>query len=73
MYLIEKEKQYYDAQQKRYLDEVSRIQEKVEKAVKENQIEIAKSLLLTTLSNEEIAKHTGLSVNQIQHLRNEKI
>jgi len=35
-------------------------------------IEIAKSLLQTPLSNEDIAKHTDLTVEQIEQLRNEK-
>jgi predicted transposase/invertase (TIGR01784 family) len=35
MYLDKKEREYYEAQQKRYLDEVSRIQEAVEQAVQE--------------------------------------
>jgi predicted transposase/invertase (TIGR01784 family) len=43
----------------------------LETAVEEREVEIAKSLLQTSLSNEEIAKHTGLSVEQIQELRNE--
>ncbi len=34
-------------------------------------IEIAKSLFQTALSNEEIAKHTGLTLEQIQELRAE--
>ena len=33
------------------------------------QIEIARSLLQTTLSNEEIAKHTGLTLEQVKELR----
>jgi predicted transposase/invertase (TIGR01784 family) len=33
MYLDQKEREYYEAQQKRYLDETSRIQEAVEQAV----------------------------------------
>ena len=33
--------------------------------------EIAKSLFQTTLSNEEIAKHTGLALEQIEELRTE--
>jgi predicted transposase/invertase (TIGR01784 family) len=41
-------------------------------AKEENSLEIAKSLLQTTLTNEEIAKHTKLSVEQIEQLRNEK-
>ena len=47
------------------------VEEAVETAVEEREIEIAKSLLATTLSNEEIAKHTGLRVEQIEQLRNE--
>jgi Trp operon repressor len=35
-------------------------------------IEIAKSLLQSALSNQEIAKHTGLSIEQIKQLHNEK-
>lgn len=35
-------------------------------------IEIAKSLLQTTLSNEEIAKHTQLTTDQIEQLRSER-
>lgn len=33
-------------------------------------IKIAKSLLTTTLLNEEIAKHTGLTIEQVKQLRN---
>jgi ribosomal protein L10 len=33
--------------------------------------EIAKSLLFTNLSSAEIAKHTGLTVEQIEQLRRE--
>ena len=43
----------------------------LETAVEDNKVEIAKSLLETTLSNKEIAKHTGLTVEQIEQLRNE--
>ncbi|TAD99511.1 MAG: transposase, partial [Bacteroidetes bacterium] len=77
MYLDKKEKEYYDAQQKRYLDESSRIQEAVEKAVKEavaqtglnKQIEITKNLISIGLDNANIAKGTGLTVEQIEALR----
>jgi hypothetical protein len=34
-------------------------------------IQIAKSLLQTNLASEEIAKHTSLTVEQIEELRNE--
>ncbi len=44
-----------------------------EKAELRKQIEIAKSLLQTALSDADIAKHTGLIVEQVKHLRNEKI
>ena len=46
------------------------VEEAVGTAVEERAIEIAKSLLVTLLSNEEIAKHTGLAVEQIEQLRN---
>jgi len=36
------------------------------------QIEIAKSLLQTILSNEDIAKHTGLTIKQVEALRSVK-
>jgi predicted transposase/invertase (TIGR01784 family) len=88
MYFNETEKNLYEAQQKFYLDEISRIQEAVEEAleaaiqktkqeaekeklaaVKEKQIAIAKSLLQTRLSVDVIAKHTGLTVAQVQELQ----
>jgi hypothetical protein len=37
----------------------------------ERSIEIAKSLFQTLLSDAEIAKHTGLTLEQIEELRNE--
>lgn len=40
--------------------------------IENNRKEIAKSLFQTPLSNEDIAKHTGLMVEQIEQLRNEK-
>ena len=43
----------------------------LETAVEEREVEIAKSLLQTPLSNEDIAKHTGLTTEQIEQLRNE--
>jgi predicted transposase/invertase (TIGR01784 family) len=76
MYLNEKEREYYEAQQKRYLDETSRIQEAVKEAVDEaeqkSKIEIAKKLLQSPLSNQDIANYTGLTINQIEQLRQEK-
>jgi predicted transposase/invertase (TIGR01784 family) len=92
MYFNETERNLYEAQQKFYLDEISRIQEAVEEALeaaiqktkqeaekeklaavkeaeKEKQIEIAKNLLQTKLSVDAIAKHTGLTVAQVQELQ----
>jgi predicted transposase/invertase (TIGR01784 family) len=43
-----------------------------EKIRNQRSVEIAKSLLATTLPNEEIARHTGLTIEQIEALRNEK-
>jgi predicted transposase/invertase (TIGR01784 family) len=68
MYLNEKEREYYDAQKRFYLDEISRVQEAAEQAALGKQIEIAKSLLATALSSEEVARHTGLSMGQIERL-----
>jgi predicted transposase/invertase (TIGR01784 family) len=84
MYLDEKEKGYYDAQQKFWLDQNTFIRETVEKAVEKaleqaveqaelsKQIEIAKKLIQRKLSNEEIAEDTGLTVEQVELLRNGK-
>ncbi|TAD99107.1 MAG: hypothetical protein EAZ97_09665, partial [Bacteroidetes bacterium] len=82
-----KEKEYYDAQQKRYLDESSRIQEAVEKAVKEaiekavaqtveqtelnRNVEVAKNAIKKGANNDFIADITGLTVKQIEQLRSE--
>jgi CRISPR/Cas system type I-B associated protein Csh2 (Cas7 group RAMP superfamily) len=43
-----------------------------EKVRKDEKVKFAKSLFTTSLINEEIAKHTGLTVEQIEQLRNEK-
>ncbi len=72
MYLDEKEKGYYDAQQKFWLDQNTLMKEAIEQAELNRNVEIAKSLLQTILSNEEIAKHTNLTLEQIERLRNEK-
>ncbi|MEA5141640.1 Rpn family recombination-promoting nuclease/putative transposase [Arcicella rigui] len=42
----------------------------LETAVEEREIEIAKKLIKRRLTNEEIAEDTGLSIEQIQELRN---
>lgn len=88
MYLDKKEREYYEAQQKRYLDELSRIQEAVEKAVEKaveeaveeavekaewnKKIEIAKIALSEGLDNEIIAKLTNLPSESIEQLRKER-
>jgi hypothetical protein len=65
--LSDEEKKMYDRFQ-----ENRRIENSVSyTARQERNVEIAKSLLQTVLSNEEIAKHTGLTVEQIAQLRNE--
>ncbi|MDX2301201.1 MAG: Rpn family recombination-promoting nuclease/putative transposase [Microscillaceae bacterium] len=70
--LTEEEKKMYDRFQENRRIEISveytaKLEAKQEKAV-----EIAKSLFETILSNQEIAKHTGLTVEQIERLRHEK-
>ncbi|MDX2305616.1 MAG: Rpn family recombination-promoting nuclease/putative transposase [Microscillaceae bacterium] len=72
MYLNEKEREYYDAQQKRYLDETARIQEAVEQAELNSKIEIARKMVLAGSENNFIAQMTDLTGEQIEQLRNEK-
>jgi hypothetical protein len=43
-----------------------------EKIKQEKAVEIAKSLFNTNLSNEDIAKHNGLKLEQIEQLKKEK-
>jgi DNA-binding Xre family transcriptional regulator len=43
----------------------------LETAVEEKQIEIARKLIKRNLTNEEIAEDTGLTLEQIEQLRNE--
>ncbi len=81
MFLDAKEKIYYEGQQKFLLDETSRLQEAVEKAIKQgieqgieqgqinSKIEIAKNLISLALENDFIIKVTGLSLSEIQELR----
>jgi predicted transposase/invertase (TIGR01784 family) len=71
MYLDKKEREYYEAQQKRYLDETSRIQEAVEQAELNKQTENAKNGILKGYNNQIIADITGLTVEQIEQLRGE--
>ena len=76
MYLDEKEKGYYDAQQKFWLDQNAFIKETVEKAVEQAElnrnIEIAKTMLADNEPNEKIVKYTGLTAEQVEQLRHEK-
>jgi predicted transposase/invertase (TIGR01784 family) len=78
---LDKEQQYgYN----RYLDylhlkasEALSLQAEVEEKVRKDEnykkaVEIAKSLLQTVLNNEDIAKHTGLTVEKVEQLRTEK-
>lgn len=66
--LTEEDKKMYNRFQ-----ENRRIENSVSYTAKqEGRIEIAKSLFQTILSNEDIAKHTGLTVEQIEQLRNTK-
>jgi predicted transposase/invertase (TIGR01784 family) len=75
MYLDEKEKGYYDAQQKFWLDQNTFMKEAVEKALEQGElnskIEIAKNFIVIGLDNATIAKGTNLTVEQIEQLRNE--
>jgi predicted transposase/invertase (TIGR01784 family) len=76
MHLNEKEREYYEAQQKRCLDETSRIQEVLEEAVEKTElkskIEIAKNLIRLNASTDFISKATNLPFEQIEHLRHKK-
>jgi predicted transposase/invertase (TIGR01784 family) len=69
MYLNEKEREYYDAQQEFYLDETSRLQEVIEQAEVNRNVEIARNLIQLGLDNATISKGTGLTVAQIAQLR----
>jgi predicted transposase/invertase (TIGR01784 family) len=53
-------------------DERAKLDQAEKKGEQKKQIDIAKSLLQTALTNEDIAKHTGLTIEQIEQLRNEK-
>jgi predicted transposase/invertase (TIGR01784 family) len=75
MYLDEKEKGYYDAQQKFWLDQNAFMKEAVEKALEQGElnskIEIAQKMLKRGTEILVIAEDTGLTVAQIEQLRNE--
>jgi predicted transposase/invertase (TIGR01784 family) len=80
MYLDEQEKNYYEAQQKFWLDQNTFIKETIDKAVEQaveqaelgSKLEIAKKLIKRNLTNEDIAEDTGLNLAQIEQLRREQ-
>jgi predicted transposase/invertase (TIGR01784 family) len=59
----------YEYARMRETDEIARELFVIEK----RNIEIAKNLLKSPLSNEDIAKYTSLTIEQIEQLRNEKV
>lgn len=69
MYLDEKEKRYYEGQQKFLIDENSRLKEAIEKAEINSKTEIAKNSITAGLTNEIIVQITGLTTEQVQALR----
>lgn len=74
MFLDEQERQYYESQQKFWLDQNSFLKETLEKAVEQaeinSKVEIAKNAIKKGLENQFIAELTGLSIEQIEALRN---
>jgi predicted transposase/invertase (TIGR01784 family) len=75
MYLDEKEKSYYEAQQKFWLDQNTMMKEAVEKALEQGElnskIEIAKKMILAGSENNFISQMTDLTIKQIEELRNQ--
>ena len=71
MYLDEKEKSYYEGQQKFLLDENSRMKEAVDKAKTQEKLEIAKKSIKKGFDNDMISDLTDLTFEQIQKLRAE--
>ncbi len=63
MYFNEKEREYYEGQYKRYLDETARIDEAI--------IRVAKKAIREGADNDFIAKITDLPLTEIERLRNE--
>jgi predicted transposase/invertase (TIGR01784 family) len=70
--LTEEEKKMYDRFQENRRIEISVEYTAKLEAKQERNIEIAKSLFQTSLSNEDIAKHTGLALEQVELLRSGK-
>ena len=59
---------YYGAEKVNEMTSETAYLEGIDKGEKEKLIEIARSLLSTNLSKEEISKHTGLSLEDINLL-----
>ncbi len=82
MYLDEKEKGYYESQQKFWLDQNSYMQEALQKAEEKgiekgkkgaelkSKMEIAKIAIIEGFDNKIISKLTGLTTEQVEQLRN---
>jgi len=71
MYFNETEQEHYESQQRRYLDEESLAKQeerKIQNAVLDNKLEIAKSLKENGANYELIIKSTGLTKDQIDKL-----
>ena len=70
--LTEQEKKMYDRFQENRRIEISVEYTAKLEAKQEGKIEIAKTMLKDNEPNERIAKYTGLTLEQIEALRNEK-
>ncbi len=68
MSLNAKEREYYENQKKVMRDEMSVIQTAVENAIDNRNIEFAKGLKADGITNNIIAKNTGLTIEQIEKL-----
>jgi predicted transposase/invertase (TIGR01784 family) len=75
MYLDKKEREHYESQQKFLLDQNSRLKSAVTKAVAKaevkTQTEIAKNAILKSFDNQVISEITGLTIKEIEKLRDE--
>lgn len=69
--LSDEDKKIYDRFQENRRIEKSVSYTTKQEAKQERNVEIARNLLQTALSSEEIAKHTNITVEQIEQLRNE--
>lgn len=73
MFLDEKEKQYYEGQQKFWLDQNTFMKEAVEQAVEKAEynrnIEIAKNAIKKSSDDNFISETTSLTIEQVQALR----